>query len=271
MRPSHGQNGFALLLVLWALVMITLLATQLTAAGHRETLIAANLRTAAQLEALADGQIYEAIYRLMDPSPEGWRPGGGDRKQSLGGAEAQVRIFDESGKLNPSIATPEMLQALMREVGIPSTTAAGLATAIVQWRTPSGNQDINSLRFTAYRAAGRIFGPSGASFLSLDELGAVIGMTPEWLARLAPHLSLFTEGDPDPNLADPVLRQALASVDRGAFAPRADAQQMEVVTITAMISASGGTGFTRRATVRLARNGAQRDYRILSWEAPGRG
>lgn len=263
-----AQRGFALLIVLWALVLITLVVTQLTAAGRRETQLAGNLRTQAQLEALADGQVHAAIFHLMDRSPDGWRADGRMRAQDLPGAQAEIRITDEAGKVNPSNATPELLQAVLRGVGVDTATAGALAAAIVVWRTPSGNREPGAPQFDVYRAAGRPFGPSGAPFLSMEELGAVIGMTPDVLDRLVPHLTLFTDGDPKPAFADPVVRQALAASNGGRLpGDMVDDGQNGVFAIAVTVSSGKDASFTRHAVVRLTRRDARQEYRIVAWDA----
>ncbi len=62
------DRGFALLIVLWSLVLITLLLTQVTAAGRSEAALASNLRRAAILRAQTDGAIYTAVFHLLDPA-----------------------------------------------------------------------------------------------------------------------------------------------------------------------------------------------------------
>lgn len=265
----HRQRGFALLIVLWTLVLITLLVTQLTSAGRSEAQLAANLREAGQLEAVADGAVHTAIFHLMDRTQAAWRADGTSRTLRFGADTAEIRITDEAGKVNPSNATPELLQALMRARGVDATTASQLAAAIVVWRTPSGTQATSGPRFDAYRAAARAYGPSGAPFLSMDELGAVIGMTPPLLTQLAPHLTLYTADDPDPALADPVVRQALAAANGGRLpVAGGEAGQIQVIVVTATATDANGGRFTRRAIVRLDRAGVRPDYRILTWDAP---
>lgn len=74
-REGIPPRGFALLIVLWALVLAALIAAQVTALGRRETLIAANLRTADVAAAAADGAVEEAVFRLMRHEA-GWDPDG---------------------------------------------------------------------------------------------------------------------------------------------------------------------------------------------------
>src|SRR5277367_4288128 len=75
-EPPHAQRGFALLIVLWTLVLLVLLVTQLTAAGRTETRIAANLRSGAAAEAAAEGAVYEALFHLLDSSAGHWNVDG---------------------------------------------------------------------------------------------------------------------------------------------------------------------------------------------------
>ena len=87
---------------------------------------------------------------------------------------------------------------------------------LLQRRSSSGVWPVDRGRSNAvaarYAAAGRDYAPSGAPFANVRDLGAVIGMTPELLTRLRPHLTVFTDSDPGATTRDPVVAQALAAV-----------------------------------------------------------
>src|SRR5436853_139127 len=77
-RPSRG---FALLVVLWVLVLVAFLVAQVTAAGRTELRIARNLYANAAAEAALDGAIHETIFHLSDPTPElRWAMDGGEHE-----------------------------------------------------------------------------------------------------------------------------------------------------------------------------------------------
>src|SRR5438128_573318 len=79
------SRGFALLIVLWVLVLIGVLVTQLTAAGRTELRIAHNLYANAAAEAAADGAINQAVFMLSDPQPErAWQADGSRRELTIG-------------------------------------------------------------------------------------------------------------------------------------------------------------------------------------------
>ncbi|RZL91867.1 MAG: hypothetical protein EOP73_28490, partial [Variovorax sp.] len=115
-RPGRqNQRGFALLIVLWAMVMLSFVATRVTASGHGAVLVAANLRNAAVLEAAADGAVQEAIFRMLDTSPARWRPDGRTRTLPMPRGEILLRLDDQAGKVNPNLASVELLTALLRQ------------------------------------------------------------------------------------------------------------------------------------------------------------
>ena len=259
---SH-EGGFALLIVLWAVVLLTLLATQLTAAGRTSVQIAANLRGAAAAEAAADGAVYAAVFHLLDPASR-WMPDGAEHALSIAGGQAVVRIDDEAGKVNPNTAPPELLRALLRRLGADSRTADGIAAAIVDWRFPGAQNQPGGAKTAEYGAAGRDYGPPGKPFRSIAELGAVLGMTPELLARLSPNVTVLTDLDPDPAAAPPLVRQAMEDVRPAGAARR---QPPRTVTITARVIGGLGGRFIRRAAVRLGATEKEPLLQLLTWEA----
>ncbi len=260
-RPLRRDRGFALLIVLWSLVLITLVLTQVTAAGRSEADLAGNLRRAASLRAQTDGVVHLAIFHLLDPAAP-WAADGADHIVALAGATATVRIIDEAGKINPNLATPGILAGLLRAVGQGADDADRIADAIVQWRYPSATAAGVGEDAQRYRAAGRDYAPPHASFQSVAEIGLVLGMTPELLAQLAPHLTLQTDNDTDARVADPVVRRALALA--GIAAQTGPVPPPRVITITAAATA-GDARFGRRAVVSLNGDRAGRLFRIVEW------
>lgn len=262
-RARSREGGFALLIVLWVVVLLTLLVAQLTAAGRTGVQIAANLRGAAAAEAAADGAIHAAAFHLLDPASR-WIPDGTEHVLSVAGGQAVVRIDDEAGKVNPNTASPELLRALLRRLGADSRTSDEVASAIVDWRFPGAQNQPGGAKVAEYRAAGRDYGPPGKPFRSVAELGAVLGMTPDLLARLSPYATVLTDIDPDPAAAPPLVRQAIEDVRPSGAARR---QPPRTVTITARTIGDMGGRFVRRAAVRLGATEKEPLLLILTWDA----
>jgi general secretion pathway protein K len=263
------EHGFALLIVLWTLVLLSLLVTQLLAAGRVETQLARNLRANAVVEAAANAAVQEAIFRLLDRSAQRWNADNLPRRLALPGAIAEIRIEDQSGKVNPNYASPELVMALLVEVGADPRAAAGLAAAIQDWRTPATKPRPAGAKAAEYAAAGRRYGPPGSDFQSLDELGAVLGMTPAILARLAPHLSIYTDGDPDIRVADPVVAKAMERVAEQGDSSGSNDGGVRVVLIEATVAGPDRARRTQRAIVRINGGSERRPFEILTWESEG--
>ncbi len=265
---AKREGGFALLVVLWSLALLALIGTHVTATGRSEAQLAANLRGAAAAEAAADGALHRTVFHLLDPSPRRWLPDGIPREIALpGGGVAVVRAESEAGKSNPNLAPAGLLQALLLGAGADPRAAASLGAAILDWRTAGQRPRPNGAKEPQYRAAGRDYAPPGRPFESLDELGLVLGMTPELLARLTPFLSVYQTGDPDLRIAHPAVAQAVADAARAGLDADAepDADAASVVVVTAGAVLPGGARFTRRAHVRLGPGARGRGWQILTW------
>src|SRR5436190_9534669 len=109
------SGGFALIVVLWTLVLIGFIVAHLSASGRTEIRIAGNLVANSAAQAAADGAIFEAIFNLSDPQPEQrWPIDGTPRQVLIGNSRVIVRLDDEASWINPSTASPALLEALLR-------------------------------------------------------------------------------------------------------------------------------------------------------------
>jgi general secretion pathway protein K len=209
------ERGFALLVVLWSLVLIALLTTQILASGRSALHLAGNLRDAAQARALLDGAINEALWHELSAGTGHWAPDGTPhalRGITVGGITVggiTVRVTSVASKINPNLASTGLLAGLFHACGAGSGQALQIANAIIAWRSPAISQAAAQALQAQYKQAGLPFGPPYRNFADLAELGDVMGMTPALLAAAMPHMDIYQSGDPDPSLADPIVRQAL--------------------------------------------------------------
>src|SRR5713226_4293467 len=89
------SRGFALIIVLWAFVLISLIVMHLTASGRTELRIAGNLAANAAAQAAADGAIYQAIFNLLDPrQDERWPLDGSTRELQVGNGHVTLQLED---------------------------------------------------------------------------------------------------------------------------------------------------------------------------------
>ncbi len=127
---SRRNRGFALLIVLWTLVLVDFLVLHMTASGRTEIRIADNLVANAVAAAAADGAIAEAIFNLSDPRPEQrWPLDGPPRILAVGECPVVVRLEDEASRINPNLAAPELMAALLQVLGSDPNAAQHIAAA----------------------------------------------------------------------------------------------------------------------------------------------
>ena len=265
MTRTRQQRGFALLIVLWTLPLLTLIGLQLTASGRFETRLAANLRSSARAEAAADGAVRDAVFRLATGA---WVANGSSHEIQTGDALVSVSAEDHAGRIDPNVTETALLVALFRQVGLPEGRARNLVEALEQWRMESDALPAIAAR---YRAAGLAYAPTGKAFRSIAELGLVLGMTPAILATLAPHVSVYRGMDADPRFADPVVLAAMRT--SGVLTDPArigdPLTRPLIVGIEAVATDLAGARFVRRAIVRIAAvdRTNPRPWRILEWSA----
>jgi general secretion pathway protein K len=234
---TDRQRGFALLIVLWTLGFLALLGTQIIAAARSDTQLADNLKQEAVLEAAADGAVQNVTFQVLaakDPRFQGF---GAASEMRLGQTPILVRVENESDRVNLNTASAVLLRSLIVEVGSAPGLADRVAAAILDWRTPGANSRPNGAKASDYRAAGRDYGPPGTPFQSVGELEDVLGMTPDLFARIAPHLTVLTDGDPDMSTRDPFVARALtdvAGVADASEAPQQTADSLLRITVTAI-------------------------------------
>src|SRR5215470_7954498 len=155
-EEGRRNNGFALIIVLWTLVLIGFIIAHLTASGRTEIRIASNLLNNSAAQAASDGAIYEAIFNLSDPRPDQrWPIDGRPRELVVGSSRVMISLEDEAWWINPNTASPALLEALLRVTGSDPESARRLAVAIGEWVGSELAQPAQKNALLAeYRAAG---------------------------------------------------------------------------------------------------------------------
>jgi general secretion pathway protein K len=259
---SHkGEEGVALIAVLWTLTLLSLLAGALIVETRSSTRIARNVTDNATARAAADAGIERAILDLenarrfvTDGTVYAWR---------FGNCTVHISVRDEASKIDLNKAPEALLAALFASVGTEPGQARSLADAIADFRDPDNLTRAQGAEEAEYRDAGLVWGPKNAPFQTVEELQQVFGMTAEIYARVAPDLSVYSVTSTLPKAVNEritgILRHAgfepgsFATLPRVVFSIRAEAE-----------SASGGT-FIREAIVQPGVSTGQRGPWVLRW------
>ncbi len=204
-----GMRGAALLLVLWLVALLTALVGAYALTARIEALQGRVGSRGAMAQEIARAGMEYALVRVADRNPEThWQPNGRAYAWRFDGHDVQVRIIDETGKVDLDQADVPLLSRLMQALGEPPDASDALAAAIVDWRDADDlGQPVGGAEDGDYAAAGRPYGAKDAPFETIAELEQVLGMTPDLYARLEPFLTLYSgRGQPDATYAQgPVL------------------------------------------------------------------
>ena len=270
-RSSCRTGGFALLIVLWVLVLIGLIAGHVASVGRTEILIANNLSNNAQAQAARDGAIDATIFNLLKPPDQHWVADGEPHIFNIGASKVIVRITDEAGRVNPNLASQQLLEALFLATGNDPDTARQLAIAIDQWigtnKTGARGDDVAR----EYEAAGLDYAPPVEPIQTIEELKQVIGMSPDIVNTLRPHLTLYGPAQPNPAVADPAVIAALTLLQEGRIStgnPRTPSQIEEGPRALRIFArADGPRDAVSSATVIVRLTDMQtQPYVLQSWE-----
>lgn len=241
-RPADcRQRGAALLLVLWLIVLLTALVGAFALSARVEQIQGRVLYRGVVGDQAARAGLEYALLRLGDTDPEArWIPDGRRYDWSFNGVPVQVRVVDESGKMDLNAADPQLLGALMAVLGAEPAEAERLAAAIADWRDPD---DLGQVAGTAedpqYAAAGLPYGAKDAPFEAVSELELVLGMPSELAARMAAHVTVHSRLPvPDRRYAGSQVLQAMGIDPGPVLAGREAEDGMQV----APAFVGGGTG-----------------------------
>jgi general secretion pathway protein K len=257
LTTRRQSRGFALIVVLWVLVLIGFLVAQLTGAGRTELLIARNLYANAAAEAAVEGAIAEALFNLSDPQPDQrWPLDGSVHELRIGQSRVVLRLENEAARINPNFASPALLEGLLRVTGSDPETARQLSAGIAEWVGAAAAGGSPEAVAAEYRVAGLDYRPPRQPIERVDELALVLGMAPQVLAAIRPHLSVYGPGLPDSISADPAVAAALAFVAErpGSFQaklPTAPRAGFVTARITATAQGAENAEATRMAVVRV--------------------
>jgi general secretion pathway protein K len=211
----HARSrGFALIMVIWGLVVMLGLSAGFAMAVRHETRIASDALDGLQREAAAIAARNLAIIALTDAEEDRrWRPDGTTHPLQWGDAAIAVRVTSESGRIDINRAPRPVLLGLM-ETLLPDRQPEALADALIDWRDRDDRPSPAGAEADDYRAAGLGYVPANAPLHSVAELSRVIGFGSDVVERLRPHITVHSRR-PRVNAisADALTLAALPGID----------------------------------------------------------
>jgi len=286
----NSQHGIALVLVLWALLLLTIVTASFALTARMDRLEANVLLSGTQARLSAEAAINLAVLALRDPSDETRMLADGRvYQQEIDGVLLEVSAIDERGKLDINATDELTLANLFTGHGMDLDAAEMLAAAVMDWRDEDELERVNGAEEDAYLAAGLEMGPANRPFMMTEELLQVIGMEYELYRRLEPGITVFSRaGEPDPAFAPVEALMALPDItyeEAVNFVQERNSQQpgeslgtelpnglvvMEqgrgvTYSIQARATMPNGVWEQLQATIRLGATRSGRPYRVLRW------
>jgi general secretion pathway protein K len=209
---QKSSGGFIVVAVLWILAALATLATTYGVYVNATAFALADYDVRLQAQELAMAGVELAVYRLTENPDE--RPAQGKFGFRLGNADVVVNFRSESGRIDLNFAPKQVLAGLFTVLGSEPEAAEDFADRIIAWRTPAP-KTADSETFL-YGTAGKSYGPRHGPFQHVNELGLVLGLTPDVLDRALPYLTVYS-GQPEVNVlnAAPEVLAALPGLAPG--------------------------------------------------------
>jgi general secretion pathway protein K len=180
-----GRRGFALVVVLWGLLLAGTLALSLSSAMRTEGEAARNAADSGRAYYFARSGINRAVALFSSLPPE--EALGRGLSDVTEGEGYEVSVEDEGGKIDVNAASAGWIRGALESAGVGAAEAAGVAAAIVEWRSPEGSEG-DGAPAAPRGADGGEERPRRGKIASLDELRHVRGVTPGLYRRVLSRL-----------------------------------------------------------------------------------
>lgn len=194
---SLRQNGIALILVLWVLVLLSVIAGSMAMTQRSGVAMVSNIKNERQGRALvAAGINYMALHlkqRGLAAEEKPFPVDGRLHPWQFAGETVWIGASSDSARINLNMADEKLLLSMLMAAGLEEEEAIPIRDAIMDWRDKDDAHRIEGAEDDAYEADGRALGARDGLFLSVEELQQVLGITPELYKRLAPLLTVHSK------------------------------------------------------------------------------
>jgi general secretion pathway protein K len=223
----RGTDGFALVAVLWILVVVGVVGVTFQVGARAERRAAANMRAESRGRwagraglALVLSQIDNTVHQ--SGLAFGLRAAGDTVLSPIEFVSGDVLVsavaLDARARLNLNVASHRQLTALAGAVGLSAEEAVVLAASILDWRDADDLRRARGAEARDYAAMQPPARPKNALFQTVDELLTVRGVTPAVYARIAPYVTTAGDGRVNLNAAPLPVLLTVSGIDRAATA-----------------------------------------------------
>jgi general secretion pathway protein K len=295
------EKGFALIIVIWILTLLSLMAGSFAKTMRREGGVTVALKNNAAAIALTESSFSYTRYMLLQPNIDDRWVADGTVYQFLrrDGSKIRIKIISESGKIDINTASENLLSAAITAAGVDKWEQQSLLDAILDWRDEDNETRPRGAERKQYEKAGLSYIPNDMPFQSLEELQMVMGMNQALFSRMQPLITIYS-GQAEVNyqvapievlqaisnelasrhVHDPALEQALSAYSNpndlskskngntGGDAAVAGDNQSQTYTIIVEVQMDDNTSASLEVVTRLQSEATEQglSQQILDWK-----
>ena len=249
---KEKQKGMALMIAVWAVIILGAFITGILLTGARNTAYTSNRIAAAQARHLAEAGVYRAIAALADPRERAQLPLGVPAPFAMqleDKAQIHVVVRDSCGAIDLNWAPEALLRAFSLTQGLPPAVAERLARAIVSRQKASLFPETAELNTGPWQ--------------SIDELAVLEGVDAEMLEKLRSGLTVnCREAGADKFYATQAVKEALHLSGAGGVPSHRLAYEIEAAAIL-----SDGAKAAVRAAIWLSLEPGPPYYHVAAWRS----
>ena len=261
---TRPRRGIALLVALWLIVAIAIVMLQFGLVASERRALGLSASDRGHYRAIAAGAVATMQARLEYDLRN--TPTGRGNVQSLRSADpwlgadttytgpiavdsmpVDVVATDLGTRININRANEQQLTLLLGFALEDGVAGRKIARAIMDWRDLDDNARPDGAEREQYIDADYLVLPTNSSFLEVDDLIHVYGMTPELLEMIRPYVTTVGTQNPNVNTApEPVLRSIPGMTDviyNQIIAFRSQGRRIQNINdLTNAVGAVGGRG-----------------------------
>jgi len=259
------QQGMALIVVLWLIVLLSVMAAGHARNVHTDTRLASRQVEIAKARGMAEAGINHVILEMLADDP------GNEIPIDIYDKQVTLAVRRATGLVDLNAAGADLLDAVLRACGVEDGDRPELVDAILDWRDGDDLTHLNGIEDRDYLAAGLPWTSRDDAFESIDELKYLPGIDQGLFERMAPLVTVYSgRAGIDLENAPPILVMALTGERvEPANSTQLRARRIGTFHIYASVATDSGALASIEAVVMTSRS-AGKPVTIREWREPPR-
>ena len=204
------QNGMALVVVLWLVVLLSIMAAGHARGTRVDTQLASRQVAVAQARGYAEAGINHALLMMLSDRGQDVPVDGRIFGVAIDDRTVTLAVRSATGLVDLNGASADLLDAALEAIGVADAQRRALVDAILDWRDSDDLRHLDGIEDDDYVAAGLPWTSRDGNFAAVDELRYIPGIGQNEFERLAPLGTVHSKSAGiDLELAPPIIVEAM--------------------------------------------------------------